>query len=211
MRSLRFGLFAALLTFGCHSASPEPNAPQADAKAPASTASAAPSNAKAEEVAELDPHANAGPTEVPEEAPPPAPAPSEAPNADSASDTESHGPGRLAVEPRVAYQPKVRVGELKVSDASEDLARVKRAIRIRTGEYRACYEKGLDKNRDLEGRVLYRFDIQSDGSLARLQAQESSLFDEAVLKCMPKELSQVRFDARERKNVTVELPVLFAP
>jgi hypothetical protein len=109
----------------------------------------------------------------------------------------------------VERAPKVRVGKLTVTGGEEDTQKLTRAIREHSGDYRACYEKGLAKKPELEGKVIFRIDIQAEGAFSNVRKQESSLPDEAIVSCVQKALAKVRVDQRERKGVTLELPLVF--
>lgn len=119
--------------------------------------------------------------------------------------------GRLAVD-TVTRQSKVRVGKIVTPAGAEvDTQLLARAVRIHVGDLRACYDKGLESQPEMEGRVVYHVALGIDGAVLGINVGESSLPDAAVIQCVKDVLSKVQFDARERQATRFELPLLFAP
>ncbi len=206
MRSFGLGLVAALFVVACQSA-PEPKAPESQG---AAEANAAPS-AQTEDVASPgEPGVASAPPEEPPPSAPPVQPEQESQGSGYGTSADDPGPGRLADEAPRPTPPKVRVGKLIVAGGEEDSQKLMRVIRERTGDYRACYEKGLEKKPELEGRIVYRVDIQAEGTFSNVRKQEADMPDEAVVSCVQKALGKVRVEQRERKGVTVDVPLVFA-
>lgn len=63
---------------------------------------------------------------------------------------------------------------------------------------RSCYEGRADAA--AEGRVVFQYRIEQDGSLARVCAGEhSTMIDRGALRCMVEELRKVRFPGGTRR------------
>ncbi len=205
MRSVGLGLAAALFALACQS-TPEPKAPESPAAAEPKVAP----TAQTEDVPSPgEPEVSSAPGTPPPQAPPAQPEDaSQGSGYGTSADDQGHG--RLADEAAIPTPSKVRVGKLIVTGGEEDSKKLTRAIRERTQDYRACYEKGLKTRPELQGRIVYRVDIQAEGTFSNVRKQESDLPDEAVVSCVQKALGKVRVEQRERKGVTVDVPLGFA-
>jgi hypothetical protein len=88
---------------------------------------------------------------------------------------------------------------------------VQKVVRASFGPMRECYEEGLRRNCDLQGRVVAKFVIDRDGSVAMVGDAESDLPDPAVVACVLQEFEPLRFPAPEGGRVTVVYPIHFSP
>ena len=64
--------------------------------------------------------------------------------------------------------PQVRTGALSVSGHLPSEV-VQRIVRQNYGRFRMCYEQGLGRNPNLQGRVAVRFVIGRDGAVSRAE------------------------------------------
>ena len=60
-----------------------------------------------------------------------------------------------------------------------------RVVRQNYGRFRMCYEQGLGRNPNLEGRVSARFVIGRDGAVSNASNGGSDLPDSGVVSCAP--------------------------
>jgi Ca-activated chloride channel family protein len=88
---------------------------------------------------------------------------------------------------------------------------VQRIVRQNYGRFRLCYEDGLGRNPNLEGKVSVRFRIQTDGSPAGVANAGSDLPDSSVVSCIMRAFVGLAFPAPEGGVVTVTYPINFAP
>lgn len=103
--------------------------------------------------------------------------------------------------------PKVRVAKAKVTGAlDKDI--IRRVVRGHINEVRSCYNKGLAKNPNLQGRVAINFVITSTGKVGSAVVQETSLKgDTAVANCIKKAVKRWKFPKpRGGGNVIVTYP-----
>ncbi len=91
---------------------------------------------------------------------------------------------------------------------------IKRPIRAAFPRLRACYE--ARKNPDATGRVSFFFRIETDGSVARVCAEEASaMYDVPALECMVEAIREVRFPAGGQADrdmcglISLHYPVVF--
>jgi hypothetical protein len=88
---------------------------------------------------------------------------------------------------------------------------VQRIVRQNFGRFRMCYEQGLAKNPNLEGRVSTRFVINRDGSVAAVFNAGSDLPDSSVQNCVQAAFQGLTFTQPEAGIVTVIYPIMFSP
>lgn len=113
--------------------------------------------------------------------------------------------GREARTPTVVMERPDISGQL-------DREIIQRVIREHRREVRACYEGELQRNPDLEGRVVVGFVISSDGQVAGSRIAESTLGNSTVEDCVARRVRQWRFpEPRGGGTVNVNYPFVFSP
>jgi TonB family protein len=88
---------------------------------------------------------------------------------------------------------------------------IQRIIRQNYGIFRACYEAGLAKQSDLEGRVIVRFVIERDGSVSDVRDERSTIPDPDVVACVIGSFGKLKFPEPDGGFVTVVYPIMFSP
>jgi hypothetical protein len=93
---------------------------------------------------------------------------------------------------------------------------LKRPIRAAFPALRACYD--ARRKREAEGRVVFTFRIEQDGSIQRVCSSDAtSVDDEDAVRCMVTELRKVHFPAMSDEEVDLcglikmSYPVVFEP
>ncbi len=84
-------------------------------------------------------------------------------------------------------------------------------VRTSFARFRRCYEAGLQKNPNLEGRVRTKFIISESGSVELVADGGSELPDPDVVQCVVGEFGTLRFGPARRGKVTVVYPIRFNP
>ena len=84
---------------------------------------------------------------------------------------------------------------------------IQRIVRQNFGYFRMCYEKGLVKKPDLEGKVLTRFVIDKSGSLSTVKS--SGDLPASVVRCVEASFRGLSFPAPGGGVVTVSYPIVF--
>jgi hypothetical protein len=74
-----------------------------------------------------------------------------------------------------------------------------------------CYEQGLSRNPNLQGRVSARFVIGRDGSVSNASNGGSDLPDSAVVSCVVSAFYGLSFPQPEGGIVTVVYPIMLSP
>jgi hypothetical protein len=90
---------------------------------------------------------------------------------------------------------------------------IQRIVRQNMGRFRYCYERALDRNPTLQGRVVTRFIIARDGSVAFAAADrgESGFPDAGVVSCIVHAFGALSFPQPEGGTVTVVYPLSLSP
>lgn len=88
--------------------------------------------------------------------------------------------------------PDTRVGKGSVTgDIDRDM--IRRIVRAHLNEVRSCYNAGLTRNPNLEGRVTVQFSIVGSGKVASSVVQENTTKDSAVADCIAKAVKRWTF------------------
>jgi hypothetical protein len=106
--------------------------------------------------------------------------------------------------------PQMRPGTTTVSGRLPAEV-IQRAVRQNFGRFRMCYEQGLMRNPNLEGRVTARFVIGRDGGVSNVSNGGSDLPDSGVVSCVVSAFYGLSFPAPEGGIVTVSYPIAFSP
>jgi hypothetical protein len=106
--------------------------------------------------------------------------------------------------------PQVRMGATTVSGRLPPEV-IQRIVRQNYGRFRMCYEQGLSRNPNLEGRVTVRFVIGRDGSVSNVSNGGSDIPDSAVVGCVIRNYYGLSFPQPEGGIVTVVYPIMFSP
>jgi hypothetical protein len=88
---------------------------------------------------------------------------------------------------------------------------IRRIVRRNFGRFRMCYEQGLARNPNLEGRVAARFVIGRDGAVSNVSNGGSDLPDSGVVSCVLSAFYGLSFPQPEGGIVTVVYPIMLAP
>lgn len=129
----------------------------------------------------------------PQPAPTAAPIPYEDPSASKGRTQTQPRPGAMALSGRLP--PEV----------------VRRIIRQNFGRFRLCYENGLRRNPNLQGRVAVRFVIGADGAVSNVGNGGSDMPDSGVVSCIVRSFAGLSFPRPDGGIVTVVYPLMFAP
>jgi hypothetical protein len=88
---------------------------------------------------------------------------------------------------------------------------IQRIIRSQYGKFRACYEDGLRRDPNLQGKVSVRFVIGVDGTVTNVINGGSDLPDPLVIQCIIRAYKDFCFPQPEGGIVTVVYPIMFSP
>ncbi|MFO0754850.1 MAG: AgmX/PglI C-terminal domain-containing protein [Byssovorax sp.] len=107
--------------------------------------------------------------------------------------------------------PKIRVGGSSVTGRLPPEV-VQRIVRQNFGRFRLCYEKGLQKNAALGGKVSVRFVIGKDGATQSATDAGSDLPSKEVVNCVLQTFKSLSYPSPEGGGVVVVVyPIIFEP
>jgi hypothetical protein len=119
------------------------------------------------------------------------------------------GHGRLGGSHKTRA-PKVRMGATSVNGRLPAEV-IRRIVRQNYGRFRMCYEQGLARNPNLEGRVGVRFVIGRDGAVSNVGNGGSDIPDSGVVSCVISAFYGLSFPQPEGGIVRVTYPIMFSP
>jgi hypothetical protein len=133
------------------------------------------------------------------------------------------------------------IAPVKVIDRRLPAEHIQTRVRANHGRLRLCYEEGLKRNRELQGRVITRFTIKENGlvhnvmvndrlipvvpaelaaleflrsvngKLPPLQGGGTDMPDDDVIACVGSQYYKLVFDPPQGGEVTVTYPTRFSP
>ena len=122
------------------------------------------------------------------------------------------GNKKIDIEAHEKKQQVVRVGSSGgESDGELPKDVIKKYIASKTGAIKACYQKGLQANPDLSGKVKVKFLIMPTGAVMGADIEDSSLNDEGVEGCIMNNIKVWHFPpAKGGGTTTVHYPFAFS-
>jgi hypothetical protein len=88
---------------------------------------------------------------------------------------------------------------------------IQRVVRQNAGRFRLCYQRGLEKQPSLRGRVVTRFLIARDGSVSVAADGGSDIADASVTACVTRTFTALSFPEPAGGTVAVIYPFMFDP
>lgn len=113
-------------------------------------------------------------------------------------------------EPPKAPTARIRFGVISAEGplSSQDIEKV---VRSAEPAFRRCYERGLAKHAELQGRISARFVVGRDGTVFNATNGGSDVPDGEVVRCVLLAFGPLRFPKPAGAIVTVASPILFTP
>lgn len=122
-----------------------------------------------------------------------------------------YGRGQSRLGSKSAKAPKVIPGN-PIVQGSLDRETIRRVIRRHRAEYRYCYERELNRKRDLNGKIKVKFTIAGNGSVIASQVVESTMKNANVENCLASKIKRWVFPAPKGGGiVVVTYPFIFKP
>lgn len=99
-----------------------------------------------------------------------------------------------------------------IKKAERDLEdRIREVVVKERSNLRACYERGLEKDPRLAGRVVLVLDVGQNGMATKVfEAHRTGLGDDEV-RCFARVLKAAHFHDGAARAVRIEVPLAFAP
>lgn len=122
-----------------------------------------------------------------------------------------YGRGQSRLGNKSTKQPKVIPGK-PIVQGSLDRETIRRVIRRHRAEYRYCYERELNRKRDLNGKIKVKFTIAGNGSVIASQVVESTMKNAGVENCLASKIKRWVFPAPKGGGIViVTYPFIFKP
>jgi TonB family protein len=116
-----------------------------------------------------------------------------------------------AKETKVKGKAKAGAGEEVGGTGLLDAAEVARVVKSRITAIQMCYQKGLNKNYGLEGKIKVRFTIGTSGRVTKASIEENTLGDPEVGACVLDKVQSFAFSKPEGGSVDYVFPFVFKP
>ena len=118
------------------------------------------------------------------------------------------GVAKEPAPPPAPTDPAVFPGKKVVGRIAPEL--IQKVVRANFDPLRRCYESGLGRNRDLQGRVAVKFVIDVEGRVTSAVDAGADMPDRVVLECLVAEYRKLTFPQPEGGGiVTVVYPIVF--
>jgi hypothetical protein len=104
--------------------------------------------------------------------------------------------------PSMSTQDPIILGAL-------DKAVIDRVIKAHLSQFRYCYQKELNRNPDLQGKITMKFVIARDGSVSSAKVDGSSMDNAIVENCLCERFARLQFPTPKNGIVIVKYPFVF--
>ena len=92
-----------------------------------------------------------------------------------------------------------------------DRSSIERVIKRHLNQLRYCYQRELQKDPDLEGKITVRFVIAADGNVASAEVDVSTLDNPVLESCVVRRFRRMKFDAPAGGGIViVRYPIVFS-
>ncbi len=112
-----------------------------------------------------------------------------------------HGPGGGSVRGGAPQMPQGGLGA----------DQVRRVVSAHVGALRACYEKELQRNPNLIGRVTLKWGVEPEGKVSAASIASSTMANPAVESCLVRQVRSWHFPPAQSPTVVNAYPFLFNP
>jgi TonB family protein len=124
-------------------------------------------------------------------------------------------PGNLPVNDPAANAPSANNNSAPAKKPAEgNLSReeIEGVIRANLGQIKACYERSLQTNPNLKGRIMTSFEIAANGKVSRSEIANSTLNHQPTEQCVAQSIRRWQFPIpRGGGNVRVTYPFTLGP
>lgn len=103
----------------------------------------------------------------------------------------------------------IGIGGKEVSAGTYDKNVIHAVIKRHLARIRYCYEKQLQRDPKLAGKLIIEFKIDENGNVTVARVASSTLGDPTAETCIVAEFKKLRFPAPEDGTVTVKYPMVF--
>ena len=121
------------------------------------------------------------------------------------------GGGRKSREMGLRGKIKLRRASSMAGQGTLDKSSIVRVVKRRQGAIRYCYEKQLQNNPGLSGRVTAQFTIGENGRVTSTRIRRNTTGSEVLGSCISRLIKRWRFPKPNGGSVTIAFPFAFSP
>ena len=104
----------------------------------------------------------------------------------------------------------IQTSDPTIAKGNFDKKVIEEHVRKILPKIRYCYENGLAKNYEINGRIVVEFVIQTTGKVSDSKVAETTMNDSDVEKCVAEQVGKVQFPApKDKGTVVVKYPFVF--
>lgn len=112
-------------------------------------------------------------------------------------------------ETRTTPKASISTGAADVEGGTLDPNAISSVVRRRLAAVKQCYERQLNRNPDLRGKITVRFTIGATGAVVDISVEANTMGDDEVAQCIVGRMRGWRFPKPEGGSVTVSYPFIF--
>ena len=107
---------------------------------------------------------------------------------------------------------KVKAGRPSGKMGGLTAKQIRKVVMSRRNGIRTCYERQLNRRKNLSGKVVIRWSIKADGRVKGAKISSSSLGDGAAEDCIVRQFARMKFPSPGSGEIpVVKFPFIFAP
>ena len=112
---------------------------------------------------------------------------------------------------RTLYALGLAIGQ-NVREFNLTAAEILKVVRAKRTAIQACYERQLQRNKGLSGKITIRWKITPQGAVLSPKVASTSMRNGAVEDCIVRQIQNMKFPSpRNGETAVVNFPFIFAP
>ncbi|MEM1349494.1 MAG: AgmX/PglI C-terminal domain-containing protein [Myxococcota bacterium] len=128
----------------------------------------------------------------------------------TAAGRKRHGGATVARRQRRSPPPsKFTPGKPQIGDFC-DKANIRRVVRAKTNAIKYCFERELQANPELSGKIVAQWNVMLDGSAKNQTIASSTMGNKAVESCIARVVGRLRFQKPKGGICVIQYPFVFS-
>jgi len=111
---------------------------------------------------------------------------------------------------KAKYKPKLKLAAPKAGRFCR-ASDIRKSVVRRANAFRACYERRLQANPGLQGKIVVEWTIGLDGKISGFNIKSATLQDSGVTACLERVIRRLRFPKPDGGVCVVQYPFIFKP
>ena len=117
--------------------------------------------------------------------------------------------GAIGRKKKAKVKTKVRTGSPKIGDFCEK-SNIQRVVRAKTNAVKYCFEKQLQSNPKLSGKIVASWNVGLDGSVIKASIASSTMNSKPVEGCITRVIKRMRFQKPKGGICIINYPFIFS-